>query len=81
MYIRSFHNYCFISLIIINIFFFVACIDVIDGTHISTLLPTIKQTSFRSRKIVITQNVMCACDFDMMFTFVYGGWEGTTNDA
>ena len=58
-----------------------ACIDVIDGTHISTLLPTIKQTSFRSRKIVITQNVMCACDFDMMFTFVYGGWEGTANDA
>ena len=58
-----------------------ACIDVIDGTHISTLLPTIKQTSFRSRKIVITQNVMCACDFDMTFTFVYGGWEGTTNDA
>ena len=24
---------------------------------------------------------MCACDFDMMFTFVYVGWEGTTNDA
>ena len=24
---------------------------------------------------------MCACDFDMMFTFVYAGWEGTANDA
>ena len=40
-----------------------------------------RQTSFGGRKIVITQNVMCACDFDMMFTFVYAGWEGTINDA
>ena len=24
---------------------------------------------------------MGACDFDMMFTFVYAGWKGTTNDA
>ena len=24
---------------------------------------------------------MYACDFDMMFTFVYAGWEGTTNNA
>ena len=24
---------------------------------------------------------MCACSFDMMFTFVYTGWEGTSNDS
>ena len=24
---------------------------------------------------------MAVCDFDMMFTFVYTGWEGTTNDS
>ena len=24
---------------------------------------------------------MCACSFDMMFTFVYTGWEGTANDS
>ena len=24
---------------------------------------------------------MRSFDFDMMFTFVYVGWEGTTNDA
>ena len=40
-----------------------------------------KQASFRGKKIVTTQNVMYACDFDMMFTFVYAGWEGTINDA
>ncbi|XP_026398758.1 uncharacterized protein LOC113294584 [Papaver somniferum] len=25
--------------------------------------------------------VLCACSFDMLFTFVYTGWEGTANDA
>ena len=24
---------------------------------------------------------MCACDFDMKFTFIYTGWEGTANDS
>ena len=24
---------------------------------------------------------MCVCSFDMMFTFVYTGWEGTANDS
>jgi hypothetical protein len=32
-------------------------------------------------KAIITQNVICCCDFDMKFTFVYAGWEGTTNDS
>ncbi len=27
-----------------------------------------------------TQNVMAACDFDMCFTFVNAGWEGTATD-
>ena len=25
--------------------------------------------------------MLCVCDFDMMFMFVYVGQEGTTNDA
>lgn len=24
---------------------------------------------------------MCACSFDMRFTFVISGWEGTANDS
>jgi len=24
---------------------------------------------------------MVACSHDMMFTYVYGGWEGTANDS
>jgi hypothetical protein len=40
-----------------------------------------KQTAFRGMKAVVSQNVLCACDFDMMFMFVYTNWEGTTNDS
>ncbi|XP_042487690.1 uncharacterized protein LOC122067917 [Macadamia integrifolia] len=31
--------------------------------------------------MITTQNVMCACSFDMKFTFVYAGWEGSANDC
>lgn len=57
------------------------CIGAIDGTHVAAWAPAQKQTSYRGRKVLVTQNVMCACDFDMMFTFVYTGWEGTANDS
>jgi len=29
----------------------------------------------------IAQNVLCLCDFDMKFTYVYTGWEGIAHDA
>ncbi|KAL6345953.1 hypothetical protein AAG906_025233 [Vitis piasezkii] len=49
------------------------CIGAIDGTRISAWVLIDRQNSFRGRKTIITQNVMCAYDFDMMFTFVYVG--------
>nr|XP_027192011.1 protein ALP1-like [Cicer arietinum] len=57
------------------------CIGAIDGTHISAWVPAEKQISCRGRKTTITQNVMCACDFNMMFTYVYSGWEGSAHDS
>jgi len=24
---------------------------------------------------------MCACDFNMIFTYVYSGWEGSAHDS
>ncbi|GKC53332.1 ALP1-like protein, partial [Tanacetum coccineum] len=58
------------------------CIGAIDGTHVSAWEPTSKQKSFRGRKaVLVTQNVMAICSHDMMFTFVYTGWEGTANDS
>ncbi|XP_019433068.1 PREDICTED: uncharacterized protein LOC109339964 [Lupinus angustifolius] len=61
--------------------YFKKCIGAIDGTHVSAWAPTSKQTTFRGRKVLITQNVLAVCNFDMLFTFVYSGWEGTANDS
>ncbi|KAL2486825.1 putative harbinger transposase-derived nuclease [Abeliophyllum distichum] len=61
--------------------FFKDCIGAIDGTHVAAWAPASRQTSFRGRNTNITQNVMLVCDFDMRFSFVYSGWEGTANDS
>lgn len=37
--------------------------------------------AFRGRKSYPTQNVMAAVDFDLRFTYVLAGWEGTAHDA
>jgi hypothetical protein len=56
------------------------CIDAINGTHIKAQISTEHQRLFRGRKNECTHNIMAICDFDMLFTFVYIGWEGTAND-
>ncbi|KAG8390625.1 hypothetical protein BUALT_Bualt01G0102900 [Buddleja alternifolia] len=43
--------------------------------------PTHNQGTYQSRKAVISQNVMAACDFDLKFTFVLSGWEDSANDS
>jgi hypothetical protein len=39
------------------------------------------EASFRGRTTNTTQNVMAAVDFDLRFTYVMAGWEGTAHDA
>ncbi|GMI90315.1 hypothetical protein like AT1G43722 [Hibiscus trionum] len=57
------------------------CIGAIDGTHISAILPPNEQIPYIGRKGVPTQNIMAVCDFNMCFTFVVAGWEGTAHDT
>ncbi|XP_059659064.1 uncharacterized protein LOC132305439 [Cornus florida] len=57
------------------------CVGAIDGTHIPATLPASTQLPFRGRKGYTTQNVMAVCDFDMRFTYVLAGWEGSANDS
>ncbi|KAI3877984.1 hypothetical protein MKX03_027162 [Papaver bracteatum] len=59
------------------------CVWAIDGTHISASFSsgTAAQIPCRGRKTLPTQNVMCVCDFDMCFTYVLAGLEGTAYDA
>ncbi|KAH7861959.1 hypothetical protein Vadar_033047 [Vaccinium darrowii] len=57
------------------------CVGAIDGTHIQAAVPNEMETAFRGRKGTKTQNVMVVCSFDMKFTFVYPGWEGSAHDG
>ena len=36
---------------------------------------------FRGRKGDTTWNVLAACDFDLKFTYMLSGWEGSAHDA
>ncbi|XP_058200252.1 uncharacterized protein LOC131315167 isoform X2 [Rhododendron vialii] len=56
------------------------CVGAIDVTHISASVLASNQIAYRGRHTVTTQSVMAACAFDMRFTYVLSGWEGTTND-
>ncbi|WJX10733.1 hypothetical protein P8452_01419 [Trifolium repens] len=61
--------------------FFKDCIGAIDGTHIRVKVPRAEAPRFRGRKDYPTQNVLAACNFDMKFTYVLPGWEGTASDS
>ncbi|KAL0010397.1 hypothetical protein SO802_005505 [Lithocarpus litseifolius] len=60
---------------------FKGCIGAIDGVHVPVVLPLEEQHPYRGRKGTITVNCMCACDFDMKFTFTCIGWEGSAHDT
>ena len=36
---------------------------------------------YRGRKEYPTQNILAACSFDLKFTYILPGWEGTTSDS
>ncbi|XP_038679959.1 protein ALP1-like isoform X1 [Tripterygium wilfordii] len=57
------------------------CIGAIDSTHIPTVIPKDERDRFIGRKGFTTQNVMAACDFDMLYIFISAGWEGSAHDA
>ncbi|XP_073282363.1 protein ALP1-like isoform X3 [Primulina huaijiensis] len=61
--------------------YFKDCIGAIDGTHICIRVPPSKQIDFIGRKGYTSTNVMAVCDFDMCFTFVWAGWEGSAHDS
>jgi hypothetical protein len=61
--------------------FFQNCIGAIDVTHVPITIAQERAAPFRNRKGTLSQNVMCACNFDLNFTFISCGWEGSASDA
>ncbi|KAL0423664.1 UNVERIFIED_CONTAM: hypothetical protein Sradi_0901200 [Sesamum radiatum] len=52
-----------------------------DDTLVPAWVPRVDQNRYRSRKGGLAQNVIAICDFDMNFTYMYTGWEGSAADA
>lgn len=61
--------------------YFKNCIGALDGTHIAAWVPASQAPPYRNRKGYISQNVLAACDFNMEFTYVLAGWEGSAHDC
>ncbi|XP_039119655.1 uncharacterized protein LOC120255953 [Dioscorea cayenensis subsp. rotundata] len=61
--------------------YFKDCIGALDGTRIHASVPVDMVASFRSKKGFPTQNVLTAVDFDLNFTYVLAGWEGSAHDS
>jgi len=57
------------------------CVGAIDCTHMRIKVPAHLAPRYRGRKDYPTQNVLVACTFDLKFTYVLVGWEGTTSDS
>ena len=54
----------------------------LNGTLISAVVPRDQQVPYRGRgRGQCYQNVLVICDFDMVFTFVWAGWEGVAHDS
>ena len=61
--------------------YFSDCIGALDGTHIDVHVSPLDQPRYRNRKGHLTQNVLAVCDFNMRFTYVLAGWEGSAHDT
>ncbi|KAL2247398.1 UNVERIFIED_CONTAM: hypothetical protein Sindi_2592100 [Sesamum indicum] len=61
--------------------YFKDCVGAMDGTLVPAWVPQVDQNRYRSRKGRLAQNVLAICDFDMNFTYVHAGWEGSAADA
>ncbi|CAI9302075.1 unnamed protein product [Lactuca saligna] len=61
--------------------YFKNCVEAIDGTHVRVKVPNRDAPKYRGRKGYPTINVLAACSFDLKFTYVLTGWEGTASDS
>ncbi|XP_075080484.1 uncharacterized protein LOC142165985 [Nicotiana tabacum] len=61
---------------------FKGAIGALDGTLVHAVIPANQQIVHRGRgKGKCYQNVLAICDFNMVFNYVYAGWEGVAHDA
>lgn len=61
--------------------YFADCLGTIDGSHLDARPPALRRFPYRDRNGNQSQNVLAACDWDMIFLFILTGWEGSAADG
>lgn len=61
--------------------FFKDALGAIDGTHINCTPTAEQRQAIRDRKGALTTNCLAACTFDLQFTYIFSGWEGSAADS
>lgn len=61
--------------------FFADCVGALDGTHIDVYCRPEEAPRYRNRKGHLTQNVLAACNFELEFSYILAGWEGSAHDG
>lgn len=61
--------------------FFKDRVEEIDRTHVHVEVPSKDAPRYCGHKGYPTINALVTCTFDLMFTYVLSGWEGTTSDS
>ncbi|KAA1083358.1 hypothetical protein PGT21_050210 [Puccinia graminis f. sp. tritici] len=59
--------------------YFDDCVGAVDGSHIPVFVQD--QKRFINRKGYPSQNVLAICNFNMEFTYIMPGWEGSAHDG
>ncbi|KAL3504546.1 hypothetical protein ACH5RR_034387 [Cinchona calisaya] len=60
---------------------FADCVGAIDGTHILAAVPLEIQGKFHGRRGILTQNVLATILFDLKFSYILAGWEGSAHGS
>jgi hypothetical protein len=61
--------------------FFGKCRGATDGSHIDMFVPDDALARYRNQKGGISQNALAICTFDMCFSYILSGWEGSASDG
>ncbi|KAI7944277.1 hypothetical protein MJO28_011805 [Puccinia striiformis f. sp. tritici] len=61
--------------------FFNSCLGTMDGCHVHACVPEHLAGPYRNQKGTRAQNVLGVVDFDMKFTYLMVGWEGSAHDS
>ncbi len=60
---------------------FTGCMGALDGSHIPAIVPAENDLPFINRKGFHSQNVLGVCNFNLEFTYILTGWEGSAHDS